>query len=101
MFQAAAGSEDRDQRLWGDNGRTSRRRLHKRAMRPRSRRGVYQLGRYTDSGRMTMVGHFVERDAAIEAALPPADVQRLPGSEKPHRTGLVSPRPKNVDEGRK
>ena len=33
-------------------------------------RGVYQLGRYTDSGRMTMVGQFVDRDAAIEAALP-------------------------------
>jgi CheY-like chemotaxis protein len=33
-------------------------------------RGVYQLGRYTESGRMTMVGQFVDRDAAIEAALP-------------------------------
>ena len=33
-------------------------------------RGVYQLGRYTEGGRMTMVGQFVDRDAAIEAALP-------------------------------
>jgi FixJ family two-component response regulator len=33
-------------------------------------RGVYQLGRYQESGRMTMVGQFVDRDAAIEAALP-------------------------------
>jgi len=33
-------------------------------------RGVYQLGRYTERGRMTMVGQFVDRDAAIEAALP-------------------------------
>lgn len=32
-------------------------------------RGVYQLGRYQESGRMTMVGQFVNRDVAIEAAL--------------------------------
>lgn len=36
-------------------------------------RGVYQLGHYDESGRMTMVGQFVERDAAIELALPAAD----------------------------
>jgi CheY-like chemotaxis protein len=33
-------------------------------------RGVYQLGRYQESGRMTMLGQFIDRDAAIEAALP-------------------------------
>ena len=33
-------------------------------------RGVYQLGRYQETGRMTMVGQFTDRDAAIEAALP-------------------------------
>lgn len=33
-------------------------------------RGVYQLGRYQQTGRMTMVGQFVDRDAAVEAALP-------------------------------
>lgn len=33
-------------------------------------RGVYQLGRYQATGRMTMVGQFVDRDAAIEAVLP-------------------------------
>lgn len=33
-------------------------------------RGIYQVGRYTAGGRMTMVGQFVDRDAAIEAALP-------------------------------
>ena len=33
-------------------------------------RGVYQLGRYAESGRMTMIGQFVDRDTAIEAALP-------------------------------
>lgn len=35
-------------------------------------RGVYQLGRYDEDGRMTMVGQFVERDTAIELALPAA-----------------------------
>jgi hypothetical protein len=35
-------------------------------------RGVYQVGRYTADGRMTMVGQFVNRDAAIELALPSA-----------------------------
>lgn len=33
-------------------------------------RGVYQLGRYEDNGQLVMVGQFVERDAAIELALP-------------------------------
>jgi len=33
-------------------------------------RGVYQLGMYGDDGRMEMVGQFVNRDAAIEVALP-------------------------------
>ena len=32
-------------------------------------RGVYQVGRYDETGRMLMVGQFVERDAAIELAL--------------------------------
>ncbi|HET6745766.1 MAG TPA: response regulator [Candidatus Limnocylindria bacterium] len=34
--------------------------------------GVYLVGRYRDVGRMTLVGQFVDRDAAIEAALPGA-----------------------------
>ena len=33
-------------------------------------RGVYQLGRYKADGRMTMMGQFVDRDAAIDLALP-------------------------------
>ena len=33
-------------------------------------RGVYQVGRYTEQGEMAMVGQFVDRDAAIEVALP-------------------------------
>ena len=33
-------------------------------------RGVYQVGRYGEDGRMTMLGQFVDRDAAIDAALP-------------------------------
>ena len=33
-------------------------------------RGVYQVGRYSDAGQMTMMGQFVDRDAAIEVALP-------------------------------
>jgi hypothetical protein len=30
------------------------------------------VGRYVESGRMTMVGQFVDRDDAIEATLPTA-----------------------------
>lgn len=33
-------------------------------------RGVYQVGWYRDSGQLVMVGQFVDRDAAIEMALP-------------------------------
>ena len=33
-------------------------------------RGVYQVGRYDEQGQMTMMGQFVDRDAAIEIALP-------------------------------
>ena len=33
-------------------------------------RGVFQVGRYRDSGQLVMLGQFVERDAAIEVALP-------------------------------
>ena len=33
-------------------------------------RGVYQVGRYDEGGQMTMLGQFVDRDAAIEIALP-------------------------------
>ncbi len=33
-------------------------------------RGVYQVGRYRDNGRLVMLGQFVDRDAAIEVALP-------------------------------
>lgn len=35
-------------------------------------RGVYQLGRYRDNGQLAMLGHFVDRDTAIELALPTA-----------------------------
>ncbi|HJP70914.1 MAG TPA: response regulator [Candidatus Limnocylindria bacterium] len=35
-------------------------------------RGVYQLGRYEEDGRLTMIGQFVELDAALELALPQA-----------------------------
>lgn len=33
-------------------------------------RGVYQVGRYRESGQLVVLGQFVGRDAAIEAALP-------------------------------
>jgi CheY-like chemotaxis protein len=33
-------------------------------------RGVYQLGRYREGGQMTMVGQFIDREAAVEVALP-------------------------------
>ena len=33
-------------------------------------RGVYQVGRYRSTGQMVMLGQFVDRDAAVEAALP-------------------------------
>ena len=33
-------------------------------------RGVYQVGRYRDSGEMDMVGQFIGRDTALEMALP-------------------------------
>jgi DNA-binding response OmpR family regulator len=33
-------------------------------------RGVYQVGRYTDEGTLSMLGQLVDRDAAIELALP-------------------------------
>jgi hypothetical protein len=35
-------------------------------------RGSYQVGRYRPDGRMTVIGQFVDRDAAIEAVLPPS-----------------------------
>lgn len=33
-------------------------------------RGVYQVGRYAESGKLEMLGQFVDLDAAIEVALP-------------------------------
>ena len=33
-------------------------------------RGVYQVGRYRESGQLVVLGQFVDRDAAIGAALP-------------------------------
>ena len=33
-------------------------------------RGVYQLGRYRESGKLVMIGQFVDREAALEVALP-------------------------------
>lgn len=33
-------------------------------------RGVYQLGRYRDSGELVMIGQFVDRETALEVALP-------------------------------
>lgn len=35
-------------------------------------RGVYQLARFEETGRMQMIGQFMDRDAAIDAALPAA-----------------------------
>jgi CheY-like chemotaxis protein len=32
--------------------------------------GVYEVGRYRDTGEMTMIGQFVDRDLAIELVLP-------------------------------
>ena len=34
------------------------------------KRGVFQVGRYRDSGQLVMLGQFIERDAALEVALP-------------------------------
>ncbi len=33
-------------------------------------RGVYQVGRYRESGQLVLIGQFADRDAAIEMALP-------------------------------
>ena len=33
-------------------------------------RGVYQIGRYRDSGQLVMLGQFLDRDTAIDVALP-------------------------------
>jgi CheY-like chemotaxis protein len=33
-------------------------------------RGVYQLGRYSEAGKMRMLGQFIDRDVAIDVALP-------------------------------
>ena len=33
-------------------------------------RGVYQVGRYRESGQLVLVAQFTDRDAAIEMALP-------------------------------
>ena len=33
-------------------------------------RGVYQLGRYQESGELVMIGQFIDREAALELALP-------------------------------
>lgn len=33
-------------------------------------RGVYQLGRYRESGELVMIGQFIDREAALELALP-------------------------------
>ena len=33
-------------------------------------RGVYQLGRYRESGELVMIGQFIDRDSALEIALP-------------------------------
>lgn len=33
-------------------------------------RGVYQLGRYQESGELVMIGQFTDREAALELALP-------------------------------
>ena len=33
-------------------------------------RGVYQLGRYRESGELVLIGQFVDREAALEMALP-------------------------------
>jgi CheY-like chemotaxis protein len=33
-------------------------------------RGVYQVGRYTEAGKLALIGQFIERDVAIDMALP-------------------------------
>lgn len=33
-------------------------------------RGVYQLGRYRESGELVMIGQFIDREAALDLALP-------------------------------
>jgi CheY-like chemotaxis protein len=33
-------------------------------------RGVYQLGRYRETGELVMIGQFIDREAALELALP-------------------------------
>ena len=33
-------------------------------------RGVYQLGRYQENGELVMIGQFIDREAALELALP-------------------------------
>lgn len=33
-------------------------------------RGLYQLGRYRESGELVMIGQFIDREAALELALP-------------------------------
>ena len=33
-------------------------------------RGVYQVGRYTEAGKLAMIGQFIDRDVAIDNALP-------------------------------
>lgn len=44
-------------------------------------RGVFQVGRYRDSGQLVMLGQFVDRDAAIEVALPTPPPAPGAGSE--------------------
>ena len=37
-------------------------------------RGVFQVGRYRETGQLAMLGQFADRDAAIDIALPPSEV---------------------------
>ena len=43
-------------------------------------RGVYQVGRYEDDGRMRMLGQFVDRQTAIDLAVRPAPTQPESGA---------------------
>jgi DNA-binding response OmpR family regulator len=53
--------------------------------------GVYQVGRYAESGKLVMLGLFVDRGAAIEVALPP-DVSLPAPARTSARTGAIPAR---------
>ena len=54
-------------------------------------RGVFQVGRYRDSGQLVMLGQFVDRDAAIEVALPVDESGREDSTRPVPSVRLLSP----------